>query len=544
MILKLYRKISSVSPPVARLLFPRFARRLAFVDAWGKLAEDNPTHVPNFRYWFEAKQNEGGQYVSDTTWEDLDFDQIFQQMDSCVTSLGKQALYNTLRTYRAEKELKSRFQDIEMLMSQTDIRETIQMALTKLEDVPSWNLIALLHGEAPSIQRSKLVILQSILSVAALTACFFSQAFIPIAVAMVAINLYVSIRMAERVSRFMSGYVQLSSLLFCAFSLPKVEASVSIPELNRLSSSRSRIYWLAQRVRFLAFDRVGGLGVMNLFFHWLNLIALLDLVLYVRATSILRANKSLLSDVLKAVSTVDELISIANYVAASNHLCHPEFVRGHRLAFDNAYHPLLKNPVKNSARVDNQSLLIAGSNMAGKTTFIRTIGVNVVLAQTVWLVHADKARLGCFDVYTAIKRDDAISTGESYYFAELKLILNMIEKSSREGPFLFLIDEIYRGTNTTERIAASTAVLEALSQRQTVMVTTHDVELLDRLEDKYELLHFEETGDPDQPFDFKLRTGRPLGRNAIKLLKRIGYPQETVQRALDVVSEIEADAPD
>ena len=538
--LTLYRKVSAVSPPVARLLFPRVARYVAFVDSWGTIDSENQTYVPNLEYWFKAIQTFENRYVSDKTWEDLDFDQIFLRIDSCVTSLGKQSLYNTLRTYRPEETLKSRFTDIGTLMAQTKFREAIQMSLAKLEHEPSWNLIALLHGETPPVPHSKLIILQSSLTVIVLLACFFSPTFIPVAVAMAAINFYVSIRMADRVSRFMSGYSQLSSLLFCAVSLPKADTPASIKVLDNLPYNKSTLYWLAQRLRFFAVDRVGGAGVLNLFFHWMNIVALLDPLLYVRGTRIVGSNKTLLVDVLETISTVDEMISIANYLVASEQICHPEMVEGNGIAFDKAYHPLLKNPVKNSATIDKQSLLIAGSNMAGKTTFIRTIGVNVILAQTVWFAHADGVRLGSFEVYTAIKRDDAILRGESYYFTELKLILNMIEKSSLDGPFLFLIDEIYRGTNTVERIAASTSVLEILSERQTVMVTTHDVELLDRLEGRYELLHFEETGNPDEPFDFLVRPGRPLGRNAIKLLDRIGYPQKIVERALEIVSELES----
>ena len=533
----IYNLLLRFSPSVARWLFPRLTRYLGFIKRWGTVPSDNHTYIPNVQTLFHARQRTEVKQVSVATWQDLDFDEVFLQLDTCVTYLGKNALYETLRTYRSEPDLTLRFEAIEQLIEKSDIRQSVQMSLTQLKDQPASSLISLLHEDAVPVKRSRLIVFQSVLSLTTVLACFYSVFF---AVALAAINFVVSLRMQQRVSRFMPGYVQLSSLLFCAYSLAEIKGGESMQYLSRLSEQRSRIFWLGQRLRLLAIDRGGGFGVVTLLFHWLNLICLLDSLIYIRGSKIIEQNQEWLLDLLTDVSSLDELNSIGNYIVAKKVICNPEFVEGNTLTLVNAYHPLLETPVANSIDIEHQSILVAGSNMAGKTTYLRTVGVNVILAQTLWFAHAESATLGRFELTTAIKRDDAILKGESYYFAELNLILKMIEKAQQSGPHLFLIDEIFRGTNTTERIAAAAAVLEVLCRTQTVLVTTHDVELLDRLGDCYVLIHFEETGNPEQPFDFKVRDGRPQGRNAIKLLDRLGYPHEIVSKANAIVAEIEA----
>ena len=144
-------------------------------------------------------------------------------------------------------------------------------------------------------------------------------------------------------------------------------------------------------------------------------------------------------------------------------------------------------------------------------------------------------------VATAINRRDDLTKGESYYFVELKLLLDLIKKAREtEKPYLFLIDEIFRGTNTVERIASSVAVLSMLGKSNLTIVTTHDVEMQDLLSDGFELFHFSETGIPESPFDFKLKSGKGNNRNAILLLERIGYPKEIVVRAQELVAELDS----
>ena len=113
----------------------------------------------------------------------------------------------------------------------------------------------------------------------------------------------------------------------------------------------------------------------------------------------------------------------------------------------------------------------------------------------------ESIRIPHLQVCTAIKREDSLSAGESYYFFEIKALLAFINTANQNNAkYLFLIDEIYRGTNTIERIAASAAVLSDLSPHNIVLVTTHDVELHELLQTQFQTFHFNENADPTRLF--------------------------------------------
>ena len=174
------------------------------------------------------------------------------------------------------------------------------------------------------------------------------------------------------------------------------------------------------------------------------------------------------------------------------------------------YHPLIVSCVPNSIKVDGKSILLTGSNMSGKTSFIRTIGLNSITALTINTGFARQFSLSRLKIYSAIRISDNLMNDRSYYFEEVLTIKDMIDKSQMPGSNLFLLDEIFKGTNTIERISAGRAVLSFLSnQGNIVFVSTHDIELAELLQDTYELYHFSEQVDNRTvDFDFKLKEGK------------------------------------
>ena len=175
--------------------------------------------------------------------------------------------------------------------------------------------------------------------------------------------------------------------------------------------------------------------------------------------------------------------------------------------------------------------------MAGKTVFIRTAGINVILAQTLNFCAAKQAVVPRAIVRSAIRREDNLAAGQSYFFAEIRQILDFT-RAEIDGPrHLFLLDEIFRGTNTVERIAASTAVLRHLARRQIVLATTHDVELQELLADTFDMYHFnDQVVDGHYSFDYRIQRGPAQSRNAIKLLAISGYPTGIIDEAETLTS--------
>ena len=169
--------------------------------------------------------------------------------------------------------------------------------------------------------------------------------------------------------------------------------------------------------------------------------------------------------------------------------------------------------------------------MSGKTTFIRTIAINSVLAQTLSICFAKTYTAPFLKVHTSIRITDDLLENTSYYLQEVLIIKELIEASKTEENCLFVLDEIFKGTNTIERISGGKSILTYLNQKNhIVLVSTHDIELTELLEkEKYELFHFSEHIENEELFfDHKLKSGKLKTRNAIKILDLYNYPSEII----------------
>ena len=179
-------------------------------------------------------------------------------------------------------------------------------------------------------------------------------------------------------------------------------------------------------------------------------------------------------------------------------------------------------------------VIITGSNMAGKSSFLRTLGVNLCLAYAGAPVNAAHMQAGLFRVFTCIKVSDSVTDGFSYFYAEvrrLKALLQALDEPDAY-PLFFLIDEIFKGTNNRERIIGSTAYIRSLAGRRCVgAVSTHDLELV-KLADLYPQVlnyHFrEEVIEGRMAFDYLLRTGPCPTTNALKIMEIEGLPVDVL----------------
>ncbi len=202
-------------------------------------------------------------------------------------------------------------------------------------------------------------------------------------------------------------------------------------------------------------------------------------------------------------------------------------------------HPLLPDAerVHNDFSFDapGDIALITGSNMSGKSTFLRTLGVNLCLAYAGAAVHAEELRTVPLRLFTCIQITDSVTDGISYFYAEvrrLKALLTALNAAD-EAPLLYLIDEIFRGTNNHERLAGSRAYIEALAKGRGVgVISTHDLELVGMAADVPGIHNFhfrEEIGDGRMVFDYRLRPGPCPTTNALKIMCMAGLPVATVE---------------
>ena len=193
---------------------------------------------------------------------------------------------------------------------------------------------------------------------------------------------------------------------------------------------------------------------------------------------------------------------------------------------------MISDPVKNSIKVE-RGVLLTGSNASGKSTFLKTVAINAILAQTVHTCMAKRYESSFFRIYSSMALRDDLVGQESYYIVEIKALKRILDVLDEEMPVLCFVDEVLRGTNTVERIAASSQILKSLSREDVIcFAATHDVELTHMLEKEYDNYHFqEEVKDDDILFNYLLYPGRATSRNAIKLLSIMGYDQKIISSA-------------
>jgi MutS-like protein len=240
---------------------------------------------------------------------------------------------------------------------------------------------------------------------------------------------------------------------------------------------------------------------------------------------------------LDAWHELEALNSLANFAYLNPRYVFPELTAGSNgFVARGLGHPLLKPETKvcNDFQLDHDQriVILTGSNMAGKSTFLRTVGVNLSLAYAGAPVNAGEMRTSLFRIFTCIKVSDSVQDGLSYFYAEVKRLQALLAATQVDDtlPVLFLIDEIFRGTNSRERLIGSRSYIRWLSQGSSMgLVATHDLELI-KLADEIPGVvnyHFrEEVREGRMVFDYRLRTGPCPTTNALTIMRLEGLPVE------------------
>ena len=275
-----------------------------------------------------------------------------------------------------------------------------------------------------------------------------------------------------------------------------------------------------------------------------NMVTLWDIHVLVKMERWKEEHGSSLRGWMTSLGRVDALSALAGLAHAHPRWAFPEVQETGtpRLVAEGLAHPLLQPglAVHNDVELGppGSLLLVTGSNMSGKSTFLRAIGTNVVLAGAGGPVCAEAMTLPVVDLRTGMRIRDSLEEGISYFLAELKRLKSVCEAASDAGevPVLYLLDEILQGTNTAERqIAARRILRHLLDQRAIGAVTTHDLTLADAtdLDERAVMVHFRESleelaGEEPIAFDYQLREGIATSTNALKLMEIMGLSGEII----------------
>ncbi len=487
-----------------------------------------------------------GRALDDRTWIDLDMDAVFQTIDRTESTLGQQALYHRLRQQNAG-DVDAFEQLVERMSCDVATREQIQLVLAGLRDSDGYDLWWLAKADGLTRPRGHILFAAwAVVVVLAAIAIPFWPSAILVPVAGAAINLAIRTKTVWRVSSMIGPFRQVSALVSAAEAVRRT--ALPGPVAASLAEELPRLARLTTIARWVGRDPSKSNEVVAAFWEYLNLLLLLDINVLSFAVGELRTSGGALLKVIAAVGQVDAAISVASLRAGTATWVRPRFQpswNGALLA--GLRHPLIADAVPNDIPLGPPyGVLVTGSNMSGKSTFLRTVGVTSVMAQSINTCFASGYRAPVAAVRSCIGKSDNLVAGKSYYIVEVEDVLSRVRASKSDEPHLFLFDELFRGTNAVERIAAGEAVLRALIRdtgygtNHVVLAATHDAELVELLRDAYEAFHFTDTIGPDGlTFDHRLAAGPATTRNAITLLELHGAPAPVVAAALARAAELD-----
>ena len=488
--------------------------------------------------------------VSPSIAEDLDLNNIFNFIDRTNSKPGKQYLYKKLFTPETSYESLLKFdKKIEALNLPRPDLERIELDISRLNGPDAYYLADLFlkrHEPLISPLMSFYIRFSGIIIISLVISLFFIPnvtSFLVMA-ALLAGNIFFHYSTRSKISTYTRSLPQLIILNSVARELLK---KTTTEHDEQVRVSLGRLAGLNRSLRLVNFESKLAGNPDNISYAAYKLIKAIFLIEPLMfTTSVRRVNKyqKEIEIIFNYVSEIDALIAILSVRAGLPKYSKPEFV-SEKMEMDlvDMYHPLIYNCVPNSIHTrTEEGVLITGSNMSGKTTFIRSIALNTLLAQTLFTTCTSVYKAPLLKIQTSIKTNDNLEENKSYFQAEALSILDIINNTSIEQPVksLVIIDEIFRGTNTIERVAAAKSVLTYLTDNKNfVFVSTHDLELAELLDNDYAVYSFEESvTDTRLVFDFKMKTGVLKNRNGIAILETIGYPESVVEDAYIVSEEL------
>jgi len=245
---------------------------------------------------------------------------------------------------------------------------------------------------------------------------------------------------------------------------------------------------------------------------------------------------------LDALGEIEALVSLATYAADRPEHAFPILVDEPSFEAKKLGHPLLPPDrcVRNDVRLDGPgtALLVTGSNMSGKSTLMRAIGINVVLAMAGAPVCAEALVVSSFELRTSMRIRDSLEEGISHFYAELLKLKRVLAGLDQPRPLLFLLDEILHGTNSRERRIGARNVLRHLLERGAMgAISTHDLGLVDvgpDLDARVRKVHLaEQVHDGQMSFDYRLRPGVVQSSNALRLMRMVGIDVDLAEAGSD-----------
>ena len=481
--------------------------------------------------------------VDEITWNDLDMNEVFARIDRTKSAAGEEYLYYLLHNIKADDgkefdELIGSVENNEKTLGDLSMSLYRLGYLGKRSPFDHLDQLTCNSGRFPLIH-----LIFDILYIPAI-ALIFIKTISPLigaglVFALLVYNIFSYFRYRAGFDGLLESLGFLIRLSEESIYLKNRSYSFLEKENEKLNDMYPFLRLVKGKGKYLSVSGRSNNSTgspLDVVLNYLNMILHLDIIQYQLLLGKMRGKKDDVIWVIMLFGKIDAAISTGDFRKSLDGYCRPEFIRDGAkvsISIKDGFHPLIEEHVDNTIETD-KSILLTGSNASGKSTFLRMIAINAILAQSIHTVCAKSYSAPVYQIYSSIALRDDLLGGESYFIVEIRSLKRIIDELSKERPILCFVDEVLRGTNTVERISASSVILKYLSGNNALcFAATHDGELTEMLRGLYENYHFgESVEDGDVRFDYVLRKGKAETRNAIKLLDAFGYPSEIVDEAL------------
>ena len=459
-------------------------------------------------------------FIDDKTWSDLNMDTLFHKINFNFTAIGEMRLYATLRGMFKVNQTSL----INMFKDNKVFRLNVSYILSKIGK----NVYPLFPDQMLPTKRNILLMFCPLLPFIGFAFIFLIPSKgILICLTFMILNAILSFKLKKSYDQDLKSIFYTANVIKQSQALSKIESTPAISvDFTHFKASRRFSGLLA---------RVESQDMVSSIIMFIKLVFMIDYVLF---HLIQRSYFKYQEEVMACydyISILDNHYSIAMYQHTLTHYCYPKINNNFNgLQMKSISHPLLdeENAIANTIDISNH-ILLTGSNASGKSTFMKAVALNLILAQSIQTATAHSFIYQPGYVMTSMANADDVLSGDSYFMSELKSIRRLFNTYQCNKIYCF-IDEIFKGTNTTERIAASESVLSYLDNQKAyqVIAATHDVELSTLLENTYNNYHFNESIQENSIFfDYKIKPGKANTRNAIELLRITQFPIDIYQRA-------------
>lgn len=464
---------------------------------------------------------------------------LFQLLNRCTTASSKQLLANWMSQAAPADEIMARQRAVQELSPMIDWRQDFQASGMHYEDKES-NVRTLLEWlSSPTQFAGKpiyriIVFVFPVIAIAALVGYFWGYCHYIIPLLAIVLNLAI-MRKATPVAADTQEktYQSIKSLKAYQAMIEKIEQQNF--ESEKLATLKSRF----SHDSFSASHKIHQLSRIldwlnarnNAFYFLFNIILLLDIRLLLIAEKWKAQAQADASKWFDAISEIEALTSLAGFAHAHPHYTFPQLSSAPHVYQATAIgHPLLKRHarVANDFQLEGKGniIVLTGSNMSGKSTFLRTLGINAVLAFMGSCACASALTIGRFQVFTSMRTLDSLEESVSSFYAELRRLKQLLNLVNEATPVFFMLDEILKGTNSHDRHKGAAALIHQLAKQNAFgLVSTHDLELGALATQSDNILNYSFTSTIEKGeiyFDYKLRQGICESFNATELMKKMG----------------------